>query len=264
LRTFSSVGIIKFAKGTEAFEVTFTLATKAFVGEADGEADGNTLSHRPHARGQFFTAAGYVVHRSCVSFLATQAHFFFLPSSISKLLLLLEQWHLLQRRGQFATTSAISHLNQVFCETHLQFLLFVIHTMDSIENRLSESSHQLKIPVGDAVIVGGLVNVGVDVGLGVGLFVGLVVGGIHSPHVTGHLSFTFGKVHLYCVFLRATQAQLLFSFSPEARNLILKRPLESAHSSILTLRVILGREIEATILWESLIVLIGLQNKITM
>jgi hypothetical protein len=112
------------------------------------------------------------------------------------------------------------------------------------------------MPVGDAVIVGGLVNVGVDVGFGVGLFVGLVVGGIHSPHVTGHLSFTFGKVHLYCVFLRATQVQLLFSFSPEAVSLILKRPTESVHASLLTLLVILGREFEATLLWKPLVVLI--------
>jgi hypothetical protein len=102
------------------------------------------------------------------------------------------------------------------------------------------------------VIVGGLVNVGVDVGFGVGLFVGLVVGGIHSPHDTGHLSFTFGKVHLYCVFSRATQVQLLFSFSPEAGNLILKRTTESAHPSLFMLLVILGREIESSVVLNGL------------
>jgi hypothetical protein len=102
------------------------------------------------------------------------------------------------------------------------------------------------------VIVGGLDNVGVDVGFEVGLVVGLAVGRVHSPHVNGQFFFTFGKVHLYCVFFLATHLQRLFCFSPVAGNTILKRPLKSTHPSLLLLRVILGREIEATSLWKSL------------
>jgi hypothetical protein len=104
------------------------------------------------------------------------------------------------------------------------------------------------------VIVGGLDNVGVDVGFEVGLVVGLAVGRVHSPHVNGQNFFTFGKVHLYCVFFLATHLQRLFCFSPVAGNTSVKRPLESTHSLLSTLRVILGREIEATTLWKSLLV----------
>jgi hypothetical protein len=105
------------------------------------------------------------------------------------------------------------------------------------------------------VIVGGLDNVGVDVGFEVGLVVGLSVERVHSPHVNGQNFFTFRKVHLYCVFFLATHLQRLFCFSPVAGNTSVKRPLESTHLSLLLLlRVILGREIEATTLWKSLLV----------
>jgi hypothetical protein len=98
------------------------------------------------------------------------------------------------------------------------------------------------------VIVGGLDNVGVDVGFEVGLAVGLAVGRVHSPHVNGQNFFTFGKVHLYCVFFLATHLQRLFCFSPVAGNTSLKRPLESTHlSSLLTLRVILGKRISLVV-----------------
>jgi hypothetical protein len=103
------------------------------------------------------------------------------------------------------------------------------------------------------VIVGGLDNVGVDVGFEVGLAVGLAVGRVHSPHVNGQNFFTFGKVHLYCVFFLATHVQRLFCSSPVVGNTNVKRPLESTHSLLSTLRVILGREIEATTLWKSLL-----------
>jgi hypothetical protein len=203
--------------------VNLTVSNTLIVGFGDGAEEGKMYSHSPQVSGQFFLTTGYALQRHHVSPLLGQSHVFLFPFLILKRPVLSKQLQLSQVIGQLNATSSIEQRNHFFSLTaHAQSFFPFIHGIDSILNLSSVSAHQSPYSLDGAELMVGSFVVGDAVGIGA------TVGGTQTPHVTGHLSSTFGKVHLQEVF-SLIHAHVLLTFLPDG-NLTLNLPLVSSQS----------------------------------